>query len=311
MVPAARAPVPDSRRLADGLPPAARLAAVGGARRVPTPSIRARSVGAGAASASAVPPAALDSAAARCARSTTRARQVLAADRRVLAQPRRRARRVGAVASCAPRCASSRATAGCTSSCRRSRTSKTTSTWSPRSRRRRASLDMPVHRRRRTPPHDPRLESHQGDARPRRDRGEHAPGAQLGRARRHHRRRSTKRRASRGCGTEKFMLDGRHTGTGGGNHVVARRADAGRQPVPAPARPAAQPRRATGTTTRRCRTCSPACSSVRRARQPRVDEARHDSLYELEIAFAADRRAADAAHRRGWSIGCSATCWST
>ena len=47
----------------------------------------------------------------------------------------------------------------------------------------------------------------------------------------------------------------------------ARRRDARRQPVPAPARPAREPARRTGTTIRRCRTCSRACSSGRRARR--------------------------------------------
>ena len=47
----------------------------------------------------------------------------------------------------------------------------------------------------------------------------------------------------------------------------ARRRARGRQPVPAPARFAAQPDHVSGSTIRRCRICSPACSSGRRAKR--------------------------------------------
>jgi uncharacterized protein (DUF2126 family) len=45
---------------------------------------------------------------------------------------------------------------------------------------------------------------------------------------------------------------------------------------------------------------------------PRIDEARNDSVYEIEVAFAELRRVAEgqppARRRPGWSTACCATC---
>ena len=105
-----------------------------------------------------------------------------------------------------------------------------------------ADLALPVMIEGYTPPHDLSLATFQGDARSRRDRGQLAASANWDELVDNTTTLYEEARRSR-LGTEKFMLDGRHTGTGGGNHIVLGGADAGRQPLPPPARLAAQPGR--------------------------------------------------------------------